>query len=114
MSSQAIQFSVSSIKDGESQPADIAQLLFGRALRPAASVRSEPGSNSQVENLSRLVTTRINGAHTKKQRFRYPCELPKRSTAEVSRPTGSEEPASPQGLRRPRFLFSSSLVKERT
>src|SRR4051794_25232164 len=32
MSSQAIQFSVSSIKDGESQPADIAQLLFGRAL----------------------------------------------------------------------------------
>jgi hypothetical protein len=36
MSSQAIQFSVSSIKDGESQPADIAQLLFGRTLREAA------------------------------------------------------------------------------
>src|SRR3982750_2933329 len=33
MSSQAIQFSVSSIKGGESQPADITQLLFGRTLR---------------------------------------------------------------------------------
>src|SRR4051812_36352119 len=33
MSSQAIQLSVPSIKDGESQPADITQLLFGRALR---------------------------------------------------------------------------------
>ena len=33
MSSQAIQFSVS-INDGEPQPADIAQLLFGRALTP--------------------------------------------------------------------------------
>src|SRR4051794_7780050 len=33
MSSQAIQFSVASIKDGESQPADIAQLLFSRAPR---------------------------------------------------------------------------------
>src|SRR4051812_5105168 len=32
MSSQAIHFSVSSIKDADSQPADIAQLLFGRAL----------------------------------------------------------------------------------
>src|SRR3954470_1565039 len=42
MSSQAIQFSVASIKDGESQPADIAQLLFGRALRAIPGVSFSP------------------------------------------------------------------------
>src|SRR3954467_9588145 len=40
MSSQAIQLSVPSIKDGEAQPADITQLLFGRALSSRRSVRS--------------------------------------------------------------------------
>src|SRR5215212_306640 len=37
MSSQAIQFSVSSIKDGEAQPADIAQFLFSKSLRLSAT-----------------------------------------------------------------------------
>src|SRR3954467_3775852 len=40
MSSQAIQLSVPSIKDGEAQPADITQLLFGRALSSRRSARS--------------------------------------------------------------------------
>src|SRR3954451_21109011 len=44
MSSQAIQFSVPSIKDGESQPADIPQLLFGRAQRDSLSLLQVVGT----------------------------------------------------------------------
>jgi propionate CoA-transferase len=48
MSSQAIPFSVASIKDGDSQPADSAQLLFGRALRYAEAYNLPLGCISRL------------------------------------------------------------------
>ena len=78
-------------------------------VKPAASVRSEPGSNSQVEELIKA-DHNINGSTqpTSVSAGRVSTE-----TSNQHHPTHDPgQNPDPQGQRRPRFSFSDALVKE--
>ena len=78
-------------------------------VKPAASVRSEPGSNSQVEELIKA-DHNINGSTqpTSVSAGRVSTE-----TSNQHHPTHDPgQNPDPQGQRRPRFSFSDVLVKE--
>src|SRR5581483_8044561 len=93
-------------------------------IKPAASVRSEPGSNSQVglETLNRLITTfdevpplLVASDSHRLQPWCYLLNV----TAEVFRPTAASKKSlrlrrwcGPQGPRRPRFSFFYSVFKQ--
>ena len=88
-------------------------------VKPAASVRSEPGSNSQVENSISTKSRHSESTRTHTHHLPHRCDnnevysLVQNVTVKVY----SRDPNSfrPRKLRRPRFsFFSYSIVKKQT